>query len=219
MAETTTSTPSCSLPPRVQEIINEFRKHPLYQPVSNILYWKDLVESGLAFAVVNFLFILLIFGDYSVLTLVSYLLLSFLVIAGAYVHYIQSKSKEPVENPLVAKLRGRDLSISEDLVNPRPAVLAVNYALEQLREAFLFTNNAHSLKVGLGLWVASIVGNLFSTTCLLYLCSLVASTWPRLYQEKQADIDRLAGIARAQADVYGKLAYEKLPPAIKKKLE
>jgi len=210
---------TASLNARLQEITEAFKQNPLYQPISDILYWRDLVESGLSFAVVNFFFLLLLWGDYSLLTLVSYLLLSFFGVSFLYIQFVLMKSKEPVENPLVAKLRGRDLTIAENLVDPKPIILAFNLALDQLRTAFLFTANIHSLRVGFALWCISIAGNIFSTTTLLYFGALAVFIWPRLYQERQAQIDQYAAIARAKAEEYGKLAFEKLPPAIKKKLE
>jgi threonine/homoserine efflux transporter RhtA len=43
--------------------------------------------------------------------------------------------------------------------------------------------------------------------------------WPRIYQEKQADIDRVYGIALAHLNQYYDLVISKLPLGKKKKEE
>jgi Reticulon len=51
-----------------------------------VFHWRDPVESGLVFVIVCFFYCLLSFGEYSVITLVSYLLLTGLLVSGLYVN-------------------------------------------------------------------------------------------------------------------------------------
>jgi threonine/homoserine efflux transporter RhtA len=56
----------------------------------------------------------------------------------------------------------------------------------------------------------------FASTCTVFLAAFV---WPRIYQEKQADIDRVYGIALAHLNQYYDLVISKLPLGKKKKEE
>jgi hypothetical protein len=55
--------------------------------VSDILHWKDIVKSGLLFAIGNFYFFLICCGEYSVVTLSSYLLLALIGVSFGYAKF------------------------------------------------------------------------------------------------------------------------------------
>jgi len=207
------------------ELWLEVKKDPLYQPLSDILHWRDYVETGLIFVVLNFFFFLLIWGDYSIITLVSWILLSLLVAAASYVNYTLMRaqwSKIPnVENPLAAKLNNRKLYIEPAQIDQHLELIVkvINLILERLREVYLCTNNVLSAKFAFGFWVAAILGNLFQTKTLIFLGIEFAFIWPRLYEEKHAEIDKIAGIVRQKVNELTTLAISKMPDNIKKKLE
>jgi len=183
--------------------------------------WTDPVESGFIFAIANLFFLLLIFGGYTVVTLVSYLLISFLAVAGVYVN-VTLFTQRGKPNPLVEKLGTAQVQIDESGVNAtsRVIILATNLFVAEFRKAAQFTDKIFSIKVFFSLvGLGFIVGNLFSTETLLYLATLKAFILPRLYREKQADIDRLLALAQAHVRQYANLAWEKLPPVVKSKFQ
>ena len=67
-------------------------------------------------------------------------------------------------------------------------------------------------------YLAGVVGGWFSGETVLYLTGLVAFVWPRLYEEKQKEIDQLYAIASAQIVQYYNLAISKIPPNVAAKL-
>ena len=87
-------------------------------------------------------------------------------------------------------------------------------------------------------WVIAQIGKWFSGTTLIYLgtsntshliylqltnyiflVTLIAFIWPRVYKFKQPEIDRIAKLALDKYNHFYGLALSKLPPAIKTKLE
>jgi len=75
-----------------------------FSKASRVVSWKDPVESGLVFTIITAFFYLITCGGYTVVTLVSYLLLAFLLTAAAYVSGLQFYGQfrgQTVENPLV----------------------------------------------------------------------------------------------------------------------
>jgi hypothetical protein len=60
--------------------------------VSNIVLWRDPVKTGLLFGIFNFFFLLVCWGDYTVVTLESYLLLSLLAVCVGYVNFFVLKA-------------------------------------------------------------------------------------------------------------------------------
>lgn len=62
------------------------------------------------------------------------------------------------------------------------------------------------------------VGSWFSGLTILYLITLVAFVWPRLYEEKHAEIDHFVQVASTKAaEQVGQVA-QKLPPAVREKV-
>jgi hypothetical protein len=54
------------------------------QALYELLYWQDPVNTGIVFSIVNLVFFLLTVGDYSVITLVCYLLCFFLLVNAGF---------------------------------------------------------------------------------------------------------------------------------------
>lgn len=55
--------------------------------VIGILYWRDLVRSGLVFSIGCFFFFLVIVGEYSCITLGSYMALTVLLVSYGYIRF------------------------------------------------------------------------------------------------------------------------------------
>jgi len=207
------------------DLLTVIRRNPFYTPISDILYWKDRTESALVFAMINCFFFLIIWAHYSLITLVSYLLLCFLIFCAGYVNIITLKaslSKQPLpENPLAARLKNRRFHLDAAMIDQHLEVfvVAVNIVLPKLKDVFLCTNLLLTAKFAIGFWFTAIIGKCISTAGLLYLGVILAFIWPKLYQEKQKEIDHFAGIAMEKIRGVTHTAMAKLPDSIKKKLE
>jgi len=224
-AEVATEQPAAELADSTDgtPFVDALKKSPFYSIVSSILHWNDPVQSALLFGIGNFFFFLITYGEYTVLSLFAYLALALLFVAGVYANGTLARAyfkKEKYENPFSAKLKNPYVLTEADLKPHADAFVGVtNDFLHLARHAVYFTDTVFSVKIAVIVWFIAIVGNAVSGVCLLYSLFLAAFAWPRLYQEKQADIDRLYGIALAHLDKYYELVASKLPLGKKKKEE
>lgn len=200
-------------------VLSQLRANSVYQHASRVFHWRDPVESGLVFAIVSFFYFLITFGEYSVVTLVSYLLLTGLLVSGLYVNgtllYAAIKNKQPV-HPF-RHMIGRPISLSVEDAEPYVELVAIlfNGFVSQITELYFCTNNVMSL---LFVFVLSIVGGfgtVFSGPTLLFLVSLGFFVWPRLYEEKQSQIDQLVGVALGHVNQVVAQVQSKIPGAKK----
>jgi hypothetical protein len=203
--------------------VDALKKSPFYSHVSSILHWNDPVQSALLFGIGNFFFFLITYGDYTVVSLFAYLALALLFVAGVYANGTLLRAylkKEKYENPFSAKLKNPFVLTEGDLKPHVDAFVGVvNDFLHLTRHAIYFTDTVFSVKIAVIVWFIAIVGGAFSGIVLLYGIFLAAFVWPRIYQEKQADIDRVYGIALAHLNQYYDLVISKLPLGKKKKEE
>jgi len=203
-----------------KSFISIIKANPLYDEASKIFHWQDPVRSGLLFGVINFLYILLTWGDYTVITLISYLLLALLGVCFAYSNYVVLRASwlqgKTVPNPFVERFKDQDCHITRESIDKHVDTLLdlINLTIDEYRQVFYCTDNLLSLRFALYFYLAATVGEWFSGFTILYLVALGFFVWPRLYQEKQKEIDQLFEIAKAQANVYFQLALSKLPPAV-----
>jgi len=208
--------------PSIQHSLKEL---PLYRAICDSVEWKDAVESGLLFFILNSLLFLLIWGKYSIVTLISYLFLSFLVFCFGYVHLNNlnaSKDNMPEpENPLAQRLGEYDFKIKTANVEPylHASIRAINLAVFQLKPAFTCEHPILTAKVACVLLVTAMIGKCFSTAALLYIGILFLFIWPRLYHEKRVEITEAYIKARDKVHELSKMALEKMPDSVKKKLE
>jgi len=196
------------------------KSNPLYSEASKIFHWRDPVRSGLLFGIFNFFFFLWTWGEYSLVTIVSYLLLTTLCICLGYANYVVLKASwlqgSREENPFSKRFKGANFHISREVVDQHVTTLIdlINTTVDQLRDVYFCTDSFLSLKFALYFYLAATVGNWFSGATLLYLVTLGFFVWPRLYEEKQKEIDQFWGIAVSQANNYYQIALAKLPPVV-----
>jgi len=197
---------------------------PLYPQVSTIVHWRDPIKSGLLFGIFNFFYFLITFGEYSFLTLVSYLLLALLCVCFAYVNYVVLRASwfqgKKVENPLKERFKGANFHINKAAVDQhvQTVVDLINTTIDNLRDAYYVSDNILTLKVAACLYALAVLGKWFNDSTLIYLAVLALFVWPRLYEEKQKEIDQFYGIALTEAKKYYQIAYSKIPPNIQQKL-
>jgi len=203
--------------------VSALKSSPLFSQVSNILHWRDPIQSALLFAIGNFFFFLITVGEYTFLTLSCYLALALIIVCLSYAGGTQLRAhfkKEPVENPFAVKLKNPWVATRTTLEPHVDAVVGViNDFVDLAREVLYIKDYAQTAKVAVFIWLLSIVGKLFSGTMLLYMSFLTLFIWPRIYQEKQNDIDRYYNLALEQINHYLALVLSKIPLGKKKKTE
>jgi len=213
-----------TLQEEIKKITSALRTNPLYSEASYILHWRDPIRTGLIFGIFNFTFFLVTYGEYSIVTLASYLVLALLVAAFGYANgsilyakFIQGLS---VENPLSSRW-----SNSEPL--PRyvvekhldSLVNVVNAVLETSRDVFYANFPILSVKVAVIFFILSLLGKWFSGLTLIYIDVLVLFAWPRLYEEKQKEIDQYWNLVNTHIETYTNLALSKIPKLDKRKTQ
>mmetsp|Transcript_19517 Transcript_19517/g.21703 ORF Transcript_19517/g.21703 Transcript_19517/m.21703 type:complete len:261 (+) Transcript_19517:43-825(+) len=191
-------------------LVSAVKRHPAYESTLKVLYWEDTVKSGLIFGIGNFFFFLITYGEYTIVTLVSYLLLALLLVCFGYSKFVTFRGGQ---NPFAERLKNIDFSISrETLTEHVECVYAAWEALRAIsRKIFYCSDLALTGKAAASFWVMSVIGNWFSGVILLYSCFLVFFIWPRVYQEKKAEIDAAAQKVMAVVKTQLAVVLEKLP--------
>jgi len=196
------------------------KANPLYSESSKVLHWRDPVKTGLLFGIFNFFFFLSTWAEYSTLTIISYLNLTLLCICFGYSNYVVLKASwlqgKRVENPFRERFKDAKFHVSKETAEKHLSTVVdlVNLTIDNFRDVFYCTDNFLSLRFAFYFYVAATVGNWFCGATLVYLITLGFFLWPRLYEEKQKEIDHFYGIAVVQARNYFNLALSKLPPAV-----
>jgi len=221
---TTTSTKAHSNAPlecqTMKGYVDILKANPLYHETSKLLHWTDPVKTGLLFGIFNFFYFLSTWGDYSMLTIFSYLFLALLSICIGYSNYVVLKASwlqgKHVENPFKERFKDTKFHVSRATAEQHLTTVLdlVNVTIDEFRDVFYCTDNFLSLRFALYFYLGATVGNWFSGATLLYLTMLGLFGWPRLYQEKHTEIDQFYLLARKQGMVYYNLALTKLPPAV-----
>jgi len=218
---TTTSSEEVKQAHSCMEIL---RRNPAYNDIANIFYFRDPVKSGLLFGIFNFFFFLISYGEYTVLTLISYLLFSLLAVCVGYANYVVLKASwlqgKHAENPFKERFKDAKFHLSRETAQKHldTVVDLVNLTIDTYRDVFYSVNLALSLKWLAYFFLLAQVGKIFCGETLIYLTGLGCFIWSRLYEEKQKEIDQAYAIARKQADVYIQLGLSKVPPAVTAKL-
>jgi len=213
-----------SLQEEIKKITSAVSTNPLYSEVSHILHWRDPIRTGLLFGIFNFTFFLVTYGEYSVVTLVAYLVLALLVAAFGYANgsilyakYIQGLS---IDNPLSVRWSNSE-PIPRYIVEKHldSLVNVVNAVLEVSRDVFYANFPILSVKVASIFLILSLLGKWFSGLTLIYIDVLILFAWPRLYEEKQKEIDQYWKLVNTQIETYTNLALSKLPKLDKRKTQ
>jgi len=196
------------------------KSNSLYIDASKIVHWRDPVKSGLIFGIINFFYFLITWGDYTIVTLLSYLVLALLAVCFAYSNFVVLRAQwlqgKKVQNPFVERFKNEKFHISRAVAEEHfDTVLELtNLVIDSLREALYCTNLVFSAQIAGLLYITATVGDWFSGATLFYLIALGFFIWPRLYEEKQKEIDQVYGIAKARAEEYVNLGLSKLPPGV-----
>jgi hypothetical protein len=207
-----------------KSFVSILRSNPLYDDVSNVFHWRDPLRSSLLFGIFNLFYLLTTWGGYSVLTLVNYLLLALVLVCFSYVNFVVLKAQwvhgKPAENPFKERFKNAQFHVSKESAEQHMKTVLdlVNLAIDKFKVVLYCTNNLLTLQFAFFLYLIATVGAWFSGATLFYLVLLGFFVWPRLYEEKQKEIDQLYSLVMTQVNNYFQLALSKIPPSVTSKL-
>ncbi|XP_053304674.1 reticulon-3 [Spea bombifrons] len=189
--------------------------------VWDLLYWRDVKKSGMVFGLTMVL--LLSLAAFSIISVISYLILSLLTVTISYRIYksvMQAVQKSDEGHPFKSLLE-KDITLSSDGFQKKinASLVHINNALKYLMRLFLVEDLIDSLKLALLMWLMTYVGAVFNGITLLILGVLVAFTAPIVYEKYKVQIDHYVSLVHNQVKSITEKIQAKLPGALKKKAE
>lgn len=156
---------------------------------ADVLLWRHVPTSAGVLAVSTIGYVLFEWSGYTLLSLLSNVLLFLVVILFLWSNAAALLSRSPPPLP--------ELSLSEETVTNVASTVRVelNKILAVAHDVALGKDFKLFIKVIVGLWVASIVGGWFSFLTLLYIGVVLAHTFPVLYEKYEDEIDKYAKVA------------------------
>uniref|UniRef100_A0A8C6QB45 Reticulon n=1 Tax=Nannospalax galili TaxID=1026970 RepID=A0A8C6QB45_NANGA len=189
--------------------------------VRDLIFWRDVKKTGVVFGTT--LIMLLSLAAFSVISVVSYLILALLSVTISFRVYksvIQAVQKSEEGHPFKAYL-DVDITLSSEAFHNymNAAMVHVNRALKLIIRLFLVEDLVDSLKLAVFMWLMTYVGAVFNGITLLILAELLIFSVPIVYEKYKTQIDHYVGIARDQTKSIVEKIQAKLPGITKKKAE
>ncbi|XP_036116141.1 reticulon-3 isoform X3 [Molossus molossus] len=189
--------------------------------VHDLIFWRDVKKTGLVFCTT--LIVLLSLAAFSVISVVSYLILALLSVTISFRVYksvVQAVQKSEEGHPFKAYL-DVDITLSSEAFHNyvNAAMVHINRALKLIIRLFLVEDLVDSLKLAVFMWLMTYVGAVFNGITLLILAELLIFSVPIVYEKYKTQIDHYVGIARDQTKSIVEKIQAKLPGIAKKKAE
>jgi len=196
-----------------------FRACPYYFLVKELVLWQNPKLSGAVFG--SSLVLLLSLATFTLLSVVSTLLLLALTTVGAYRFYLSLLFRiKGTYDDTFDKLSTTDFSLPKDKVQELARLLDndLNRFVNQVKSIILWDNLATSSIAFFVTYLVYCVGSWFNTITLLILALVGLFSLPKVYQVYQVQIDQAIEQATAFAhktadDIMAKL------PFLKKKVQ
>ncbi|KAM9842064.1 reticulon-1a [Aulostomus maculatus] len=188
------------------------------QKAIDLLYWRNVKQSGAMFSSV--LLLLFSLTQFSVVSVGAYLALAALsatISFRIYKSVLQAVQKTDEGHPFKSYLE-MEIALSQDQISKYAdkILLYTNTCMRELRRLFLVQDLVDSLKFAVLMWLLTYVGALFNGLTLLILAVVSMFTMPVVYEKHQAQIDQYVGLIRTQVNsVVGKIQ-AKIPGAKRK---
>ncbi|XP_023141680.2 reticulon-1a isoform X1 [Amphiprion ocellaris] len=188
------------------------------QKAIDLLYWRNVKQSGAVFSSV--LLLLFSLTQFSVVSVGAYLALAALsatISFRIYKSVLQAVQKTDEGHPFKSYLE-MEIALSQDQISKYAdkILLYSNTCMRELRRLFLVQDLVDSLKFAVLMWLLTYVGALFNGLTLLILAVVSMFTMPVVYEKHQAQIDQYVGLIRTQVNsVVGKIQ-AKIPGAKRK---
>ncbi|KAJ8337646.1 hypothetical protein SKAU_G00366120 [Synaphobranchus kaupii] len=186
--------------------------------VKDLVYWRDPKKSGVVFG--TSLLLLLSLAAFSVISVVSYLLLALLCVTITFRIYksvIQAVQKSSDGHPFKSFM-DKDVSVPPETFRKHVdgCLSHVNRALKHLSRLFLVEDLVDSLKLAVLMWLMTYVGAVFNGITILILVDVLLFTLPLVYEKNKTQIDHYIDVARTQFNSIVSKVQEKLPGAVKR---
>lgn len=188
------------------------------QKAIDLLYWRNVKQSGAVFSGV--LLLLFSLTQFSVVSVGAYLALAALsatISFRIYKSVLQAVQKTDEGHPFKTYLE-MEITLSQDQISKYAdkILLYTNTCMKELRRLFLVQDLVDSLKFAVLMWLLTYVGALFNGLTLLILAVVSMFTMPVVYEKHQAQIDQYVGLIRTHVNcVVGKIQ-AKIPGAKRK---
>ncbi|XP_061462345.1 reticulon-3 isoform X2 [Rhineura floridana] len=189
--------------------------------VRDLIFWRDVKKTGLVFSTT--LILLLSLAAFSVISVISYLILALLSVTISFRVYksiIQAVQKSEEGHPFRTYL-DVDIALSSEAFHNyvSAGMTHINHALKLILRLFLVEDLVDSLKLAVVMWLMTYVGAVFNGITLLILAELLVFSVPVVYEKYKTQIDHYVGIARDQIKSVVTKIQAKLPGVVKKKAE
>ncbi|KAL0993886.1 hypothetical protein UPYG_G00115200 [Umbra pygmaea] len=186
--------------------------------VMELVYWRDPKKSAVAFGMS--LLVLLSLATFSVISVVSYLLLALLCVTITFRIYksvLQAVQKSEEGHPFKA-LMEKDLSVKPETFRKYVEVglSYVNHVIKQARHLLLVEDLIDSLKLAGFMWLMTYVGAVFNGITILILADIIFFSTPLVYEKNKAQIDKYVDLIRTRVEVTLATLQDKLPGALRR---
>nr|XP_009669030.1 PREDICTED: reticulon-1 [Struthio camelus australis] len=190
----------------------------LLSPAIDLLYWRDIKQTGIVFG--SLLLLLFSLTQFSVVSVVAYLALAGLsatISFRIYKSVLQAVQKTDEGHPFKAYLE-MEMNLSQDQIQKYTDCLQlyVNSTVKELRRLFLVQDLVDSLKFAVLMWLLTYVGALFNGLTLLIMAVVSMFTLPVVYDKYQAQIDQYLGLVRTHINTVVAKIQAKIPGAKRK---
>ncbi|XP_026572190.1 reticulon-3 [Pseudonaja textilis] len=209
------------LAPEPSSVLHAITKLLAQFSVRDLIFWRDVKKTGTVFSTT--LILLLSLAAFSVISVVSYLILALLSVTicfRVYKSVIQAVQKSEDGHPFKAYL-DMDVTLSSETFHHyvSAALVHINHILKAILRLFLVEDLVDSLKLAVVMWLMTYVGAIFNGITLLILGELLVFSMPVVYEKYKTQIDHYVGIIRDQAKSAMTKIQAKLPGTVKKKPE
>ncbi|XP_052000829.1 reticulon-3-like isoform X2 [Xyrauchen texanus] len=186
--------------------------------VYDLVHWRDPKKSGVVFGLS--MLVLLSLAAFSMISVVSYLLLALLCVTISFRIYksvVQAVQKSNEGHPFKA-LMDKDVTIPPETFRKHVDLCLsyINCALKKMSRLFLVEDLVDSLKLAVVMWLMTYVGAVFNGITILILADILLFGVPPVYEKNKTQIDHYIGIARNQVNSTMAKLQEKLPGAMKR---
>ncbi|XP_057711880.1 reticulon-3 isoform X3 [Corythoichthys intestinalis] len=189
-----------------------------HDSVKDLIYWRDPKKSGVVFGLS--MLVLLSLAAFSVISVVSYLLLALLCVTITFRIYksvVQAVKKSSDGHPFKPLLE-KDVSISAETFRKHvdTSLTYINRGLKQMSRLFLVEDLVDSLKLAVVMWLLTYVGAIFNGITILILADILLFAVPPIYEKNKTQIDQYVDLARTRINATVAKLQEKLPGAVKR---
>ncbi|KAM6970754.1 reticulon-3-B-like [Aplochiton taeniatus] len=187
-------------------------------PVLELVYWREPKKSAAAFGMS--LLVLLSLATFSVISVVSYLLLACLCVTITFRIYksvVQAVQKSEEGHPF-KKLMERDISVPPETFRKVVDVSLkyVNCFIKRARHLLLVEDLVDSLKLAGVMWLMTYIGAVFNGITILILADIIFFSTPLIYEKNKTQIDHYVDMIRSRVEETLAKLQDKLPGAIKR---